>query len=182
MNEASAIQPDLNPFVDVAALPKVKEERLTPLPLAYAKARALMYVLTFAVTGLAWLTPCLWLFLQQDQPGPPAALWWVLGGTWTAIMALWGLEERMGWPLRGFLVRERDVVYRSGWWTTQVVAVPFSRIQHSEIQQGPMGKWLGFCSLKLFTAGASGANLNIPGLAPDTARNIRQLLEAKQGV
>jgi len=97
-------------------------------------------------------------------------------------MTLWGLEERMGWPLRGFLVRQQDVVYRSGWWTTQVVAVPFSRIQHSEIQQGPLGKWLGFCSLKLFTAGASGANLNIPGLPPETARNIRQLLEANRGV
>ena len=31
--------------------------------------------------------------------------------------------------------------------------------------------------MKLFTAGASGANLNIPGLPPKTARNIRQLLE-----
>ena len=27
-----------------------------------------------------------------------------------------------------------------------------------------------------------GANLNIPGLPPETARNIRQLLEANRGV
>ena len=182
MKGPTVVQPDLNPLVDVAALPCVEEDRLTPLPGAYAKARALVYGLTFAVTGLAWAAPCLWLTMQEGEHGPPAALWWMLGGAWTAVMALWGVEERMGWPMRGFLVRERDVVYRSGWWTTQVVAVPFSRIQHSEIQQGPLGKWLGFCSLKLFTAGASGANLNIPGLPPETARNIRQLLEANQGV
>lgn len=176
------VPPDLNTLVDVASLPSVEEERLTPLPPAYAKARALVYGLTVALTGLAWAAPCIWLSMLEGEQSAPAALWWALGGAWTAVMALWGLEERMGWPLRGFLVRQQDVVYRSGWWTTQVVAVPFSRIQHSEIQQGPLGKWLGFCSLKLFTAGASGANLNIPGLPPETARNIRQLLEANRGV
>ena len=182
MNDPTVIQPDLNPLVAVASLPRVAEDCLTPLPRAYAKARILVYGLSFVVTGVAWVAPCLWLLMQEGEQGPPAALWWTLGGAWTGVMVLWGLEELMGWPMRGLLVRERDVVYRSGWWTTQVVAVPFSRIQHSEIQQGPLGKLLGFCSLKLFTAGASGANLNIPGLPPETARNIRQLLEANQGV
>ena len=182
MNDPTVIQPDLNPLVDVASLPRVEEDLLTPLPRAYAKARILVYGLSFVLTGVAWVAPCLWLLMQEVEQGPPAALWWTLGGAWTGLMALWGLEELMGWPMRGFLVRERDVVYRSGWWTTQVLAVPFSRIQHSEIQQGALGKLLGFCSLKLFTEGAIGANLNIPELPPETARNIRQLLEANQGV
>ena len=59
-----------------------------------------------------------------------------------------------------------------------MTAVPFSRIQHSEIQQGPLGRWLGHCTLKLYTAGASGANLEIPGLSMATARNIRRMLES----
>jgi membrane protein YdbS with pleckstrin-like domain len=40
-----------------------------------------------------------------------------------------------------------------------------------------MGRWLGYCTLKLYTAGASGANLEIPGLSMATARNIRRMLE-----
>ena len=102
MKKPEVVQPDLNPLVDVASLPSVEEDRLTPLPRAYAKARALVYGVTFALTGLAWAAPCLWLSMLEGEQGPPAALWWALGGAWTAVMALWGLEERMGWPLRGF--------------------------------------------------------------------------------
>ena len=65
MKGATVVQPDLNPLVDVAALPCVEEDRLTLLPRAYAKARALVYGLTFAVTGLAWAAPCLWLTMQE---------------------------------------------------------------------------------------------------------------------
>ena len=90
------------------------------------------------------------------EKDPPLVLWLIFGSVWLTVMGFWGLEEWKGWPLRGYLVREHDVVYRSGWWSRTVTAVPFSRIQHSEIQQGPLGRWLGHCTLKLYTAGASG--------------------------
>jgi len=57
MKRPEVVQPDLNPLVDVAALPSVEEDRLTSLPRAYAKARALVYGVTFVLTGLAWAAP-----------------------------------------------------------------------------------------------------------------------------
>ena len=46
MKRPAVVQPDLNPLVDVEALPRVEEDRLTSLPRAYAKARALVYGVT----------------------------------------------------------------------------------------------------------------------------------------
>ena len=104
--------------------------------------------------------------------------WWTgLGMAWVAAMGIWGLEEWKGWPIRAYLVREYDVVYRHGWWSRTTVAVPFDRIQHSEIQQGPLGRWLGHCTLKLYTAGSAGANLEIPGLSMATAVTFADVLK-----
>ena len=165
-----------NELVDLAGWPELDEVDLVAVLPAYAKARAVVWGAVALATGLLVAGPLTAIAVWGDST-PPWQLWVILGSVWALVMGLWGLEEWKGWPLRGYLVREHDVVYRSGWWSRTVVAVPFSRIQHSEIQQGPLGRWLGYCTLKLYTAGAAGANLEIPGLSMDTARNIRRLLE-----
>jgi len=170
-----------NELVDVAGWPELEEEHLVQVLPSYAKARAIVWGCSALVLGLVLIGPLVGIALWGDG-SPPLALWIALSAVWLLVMGCWGLEELKGWPLRGYLVREHDIVYRNGWWSQTVTAVPFNRIQHSEIQQGPMGRWLGYCTLKLYTAGASGANLEIPGLSSPTARNIRQMLEQGEHV
>ena len=165
-----------NAFVDLADWPELEEVQLVPVLPSYAKARALVWGGVTLGVGLAFAAPLAAIATWGDK-APPRALWMIFGGLWLLSMGWWALEEWKGWPLRGYLVRDRDVVYRRGWWSRTVTAVPFTRIQHSEIQQGPLGRWWGYCTLKLYTAGASGANLEIPGLSMATARNIRRMLE-----
>ena len=165
-----------NAFVDLADWPELDDIQLVPVLPAYAKARALVWGVVTVVVGLAFSGPLVAVAIWGDN-APPRMLWLIFGGMWLLSMGWWALEEWKGWPLRGYLVRDRDVVYLRGWWSRTVTAVPFTRIQHSEIQQGPLGRWLGYCTLKLYTAGASGANLEIPGLSMATARNIRRMLE-----
>lgn len=165
-----------NDLVDIAGWPVLDDLELVAVLPSYAKARGLVWGTVAAGLALAFAGPLVAISIWGEN-NPPLVLWLIFGAVWVTSIGLWGLEEWKGWPLRGYLVREHDVVYRSGWWSRTVTAVPFSRIQHSEIQQGPMGRWLGHCTLKLYTAGASGANLEIPGLSMATARNIRRMLE-----
>ena len=82
-----------------------------------------------------------------------------------------------GLALRGYLVRERDVVYRSGWWSRTVTAVPFSRIQHSEISKDlwPLARALHPQTLHSWCIGRQfGDSWTEHG----TARNIRRMLES----
>ncbi|WP_198683947.1 PH domain-containing protein [Aliidiomarina celeris] len=57
-------------------------------------------------------------------------------------------------------------------WHKEVV-VPFNRLQHLELQQGPTERLLGLSRLVLYTAGGTGADLAIPGLRTETAEQIR---------
>ncbi len=83
---------------------------------------------------------------------------------------------------KSYQLRERDIVYRSGlWWQSETV-IPFVRVQHSAVTQGPLGRIFGFSSLKLFTAGGSKSDLVIPGLAPDNAAKLEQFISQKAGL
>ena len=165
-----------NNLVNMSGWPVLADLELVAVLPFVCQSKGVVWGSVAAVLALAFAGPLAAISIWGEKD-PPLVLWLIFGAVWLTVMGLWGLEEWKGWPLRGYLVREHDVVYRSGWWSRTVTAVPFSRIQHSEIQQGPLGRWLGHCTLKLYTAGASGANLEIPGLSMATARNIRRMLE-----
>ena len=98
---------------------------------------------------------------------------------WVIVFGMWGLSEWFGFDRRGYLTRSRDLSYRAGWLFHSITTVPFNRIQHSEVTQGPVAKRFKICTLKLYTAGSSGANLQIPGLDEDVAKQLRQLIEER---
>jgi membrane protein YdbS with pleckstrin-like domain len=103
------------------------------------------------------------------------------GTAFFLLFGVWLLEEIKGFPRRGFAVREHDVSYRFGWMYQNVITVPFSRIQHSEIVQGPVSRWFGICNLKIYTAGSAGTNLRIPGLESEVAKQLRQVIDERTG-
>ena len=56
----------------------------------------------------------------------------------------------------------------------KVVVLPFNRLQHAEVSTGPLQRRHGLTSLKLYTAGASGVDLQIDGLTPESAATLRK--------
>ncbi|MFB6142034.1 MAG: PH domain-containing protein [Halorientalis sp.] len=68
------------------------------------------------------------------------------------------------------LVLERGVL------TEVDTAVPYVRIQHVDTRRGPLDRLLGLGQVVVYTAGSRGADVTIPGLAPDDARELRNRL------
>jgi uncharacterized protein len=68
---------------------------------------------------------------------------------------------------------------RGIWWRTRA-AVPYHRIQHVDIEQGPLQRRLGLVSLHLRTAAASSIG-RLPGLAADEADVLRGWLITRSG-
>lgn len=64
----------------------------------------------------------------------------------------------------------RGVVWRS------VVNVPRSRVQHTDVSQGPLERSYGLGTLVIYTAGTELAQVTLPGLAHETALAIRDHL------
>ncbi len=112
-----------------------------------------------------------WLSLSDDVIPRWAGFGAALAG---ALIAGWGvlLADR-GYKRMGFLLREHDLTFQRGWLIRTQVTVPLARIQHSEVHRTPLDRWLGLSTLRIYTAGSSGANLSIPGLKAETAHALR---------
>jgi len=72
---------------------------------------------------------------------------------------------------------QEDALYLERGVVTQVeTAVPFVRVQHVDTQRGPIARLLGLASVVVYTAGSRGADVTVPGLTPDRARELRNRL------
>ena len=54
--------------------------------------------------------------------------------------------------------------------------VPFGRVQHLDVEQGPLERAFGIARLILHTAGTHNASVTLPGLAHDTALEMREAI------
>ena len=84
-----------------------------------------------------------------------------------------------GFPMKGYALREHDIVYRTGFINRKTITVPFNRIQHSEIRQSMIARMLNISKLRIFTAGGQGSGLFIHGLSPETAQQLKDFLSKK---
>jgi len=56
--------------------------------------------------------------------------------------------------------------------------VPFGRVQHLDVEQGPLERLFGLATLTLHTAGTHNASVALPGLAHETALEMREAIRA----
>jgi membrane protein YdbS with pleckstrin-like domain len=65
---------------------------------------------------------------------------------------------------------------RSGVYFRSVTTVPKSRVQHTDVSQGPLQRKYGLATLTAHTAGTEHAEVQLPGLPHDVALRIRDHL------
>ena len=85
----------------------------------------------------------------------------------------------LGFPKKGYLLREKDVSYKSGLITYKQISVTFNRIQHVEVSQGILGKLFQLSSVKIYTAGGNASDLSIPGLNVSDAQKLKAFISEK---
>lgn len=66
----------------------------------------------------------------------------------------------------------RGLLFRSD------TVVPFGRVQHIDVDQGPLERFFGIATLTLHTAGNHNASVSLPGLAEPLAREMREEIRA----
>jgi uncharacterized protein len=108
----------------------------------------------------------------------PTGLLWAVLAVFAVVSLAW---PAVGVPRCGWVLRENDIVYRTGVLWQTVTAVPFNRIQHAETSSNPLDRRFGTAALELYTAGGSGGDLRISGLPAGTAERLREKVMAKIG-
>lgn len=66
----------------------------------------------------------------------------------------------------------RGLMFRSD------TVVPFGRVQHIDVNQGPLERFFGIATLTLHTAGNHNASVSLPGLDEELAREMREAIRA----
>jgi membrane protein YdbS with pleckstrin-like domain len=106
-------------------------------------------------------------------------LLWALAIGFAIVFVSW---PRISVPRRGYVVRDKDIVFRSGVIWQSVTAIPYNRIQHVETSNTPLDRKFGVATLQLFTAGGSGGDLKVDGLGAEVAEQLRIYILGKVGV
>ena len=75
----------------------------------------------------------------------------------------YGLTERLLQVVRGWLFHTDTIV-------------PFVRVQHLDVIRGPLDKMFGTATLVVHTAGTRNSIVTVPGLAPERAAQIRDVI------
>jgi hypothetical protein len=99
-------------------------------------------------------------------------------GAGMLLLSLWLVVWRPPRLYRswGYRIDERVLETRSGLMFQVRRLLPLSRLQHVDLQRGPLERAFGLASLVLHTAGTHQASITIPGLDPDAAVRLRDHL------
>ncbi|HPQ20765.1 MAG TPA: PH domain-containing protein [Saprospiraceae bacterium] len=76
----------------------------------------------------------------------------------------------------GVVVRDHDIMYKEGLWFRNEMVITFNKIQHIEISMGAIERFFNLSSLKIFTAGGSGSDLEIHGLERQNAQKLKDFI------
>ena len=101
---------------------------------------------------------------------------WVLLGLWALFSVVTLTMVPFRFRAMGYALRQRDILFRKGVFVHTTTAIPFNRVQHCEIRQGPMEKALNLATLKIYTAGGHSSDLSIEGIRPEEARKLKAFM------
>lgn len=107
----------------------------------------------------------------------PLILWVIVGGL-LALMVVSVVVKILEINNIAYQVREHDLSYRNGLLVKRVQTVPFVRVQHAQMRQGPIERLFGLATLGINSAGP---DLAIAGLGVEDAKRLRALVVERAG-
>lgn len=161
-----------NLLINIDELPQLEQQDFTPIEKAYLKVTRIGYAIFYCILLIA---PQVILFFNEEHGGDilyhlafgiPAALFWVINFILTG----------KAFAKKKYALREKDIIYLKGLIWSKRISIPFNRIQHAEVKQGPIERLYKLHNLKIFTAGGSSSDLSIPGLTEETALKLKNFI------
>ena len=172
--DLSRPEPDPEPPAPPAIADGV-ERRLDPRVVKLDRIVGWIFTASIALGLLGVLTFV--YFVADDLPGWAMALLVLL---WVVVtLALAWFSHR--WPAiehrhTSYKVDGRGIEMRKGVHWRRVIHVPRSRVQHTDVSQGPIERGFGLGTLVIYTAGTDHSRVDLPGLEHATAIQIRDYL------
>jgi hypothetical protein len=122
----------------------------------------------------------LYLLLGEHVAGARIAL---LGGVGGLVLAALGALAWFHPPLKlatsSWTLSPEGLEIRSGVWFQHLRTVPRERVQHTDVERGPIERRFGLATLVVHTAGHQDSEIRFDGLAHETATALRDQILAR---
>jgi hypothetical protein len=167
MTDTPAVHPT-DPF-DPAALNAA--EGLDPVDPAYAQVLRVATALNLIPLAIGASVFDYMLVRHIEGPyGLITALAWLV-----AIIVILTFPSRRvsRW---GYKIGDGQLRVARGWLFRTDTIVPFVRVQHIDVGQGPVERWFGLSHLIVHTSGAHNSTVTLPGLPADLAATMRETI------
>ncbi|MEC8178675.1 MAG: PH domain-containing protein, partial [Pseudomonadota bacterium] len=82
------------------------------------------------------------------------------------------------YAVRGYALSDDRLRVVRGMMFHSDTVVPFGRVQHIDVDRGPIERYYGLATLQLYTAGSHGDVISLPGLAHQDALDMRETIRA----
>jgi membrane protein YdbS with pleckstrin-like domain len=163
-----------NLSVDPNELPGLSDFEFKAIDRGYLKVSILSSILLFLIFVAGVIAIIVFSEIEDK------AIYYLI--SLSSIVILFSLNfiiTILGFKKKKYALRQRDIIYTNGLIWTVRTTVPFNRIQHAELKQGPIERIYKLNSLKIYTAGGQSSDLVIPGLPEEVALNIKDFVLKK---
>ncbi len=168
-----ADQPFTNNQVDIATIPQLADDAFIPVDpnflLVSLIGRAIFALVVLVIAGAVSV-------IFGDDLNR-----WIVAGIAGGLLLLAIISTALKVvEVRNiaYQVREHDLSYRAGVLVRRVQTVPFVRVQHARMRQGPIQRIFGIAVLNISSAGP---DMVIAGLNSDDAARLRALVVERAG-
>lgn len=157
--------------ITVEGLPEVQAIPFKPIHRDYLKVLRISWFIFFflLLAGCAALI----FFIDELQTTLIIA---ITAGAYLLILFTTIIIGTASFNRKEFAVREKDILYRTGWIFQNLHMVPFNRMQHCVVNMGPIERKFGLASVSLYTAASEGKDITIHGLTQTEAEQLKELI------
>lgn len=160
--------PFSNQSVVITELPDFEKVDYTPLHPDYLKVMFIIRSIYLLIVLGLWVTA----FFMFDENRTEVLYSLTV---FLLFIPIFGVTQ-LAFARKRYAFREHDAIYKSGLFVHKTVLIPFNRIQHVSIEQGPIMRIFGLAKLSIFTAGGMTSDLDISGIKLDVAEKLKAFL------
>jgi membrane protein YdbS with pleckstrin-like domain len=164
----------INDPVGIAVLPKAEEVVFTPIEKEYLTVIRIEWAISSAVLLIIAI-----ILIFSIEPLQQPIWVTMITVTWLVITIGYLVLQAKSFKQKAYALRDKDVIYKSGWIIQRIRTCPFNRIQHSSVSTGVFERKYGLATLILYTAGTDDADIRIPGLKEIQAYTMKEWITQK---
>lgn len=112
--------------------------------------------------------------------GTLSETYWLLAiglGLGLIVFILGFIWAKKSYQYTWYWLADEGLYIQSGVWWRKKTLVPFNRVQHTDVAQGPLDRKFKLGKLVTHTAGTRDASVSLEGILLDTAHELRSVLQ-----